>query len=717
MRRLEAVQASDAGLFVLAVHAFAEATMRRMLSWNTEEFRDASFSELAAAYRDSLRNSSKSAFIRELDVLRMLCATHPKTNRVRHEFENLGTEEIRIATQHLVSFCALAGLPLEKELAKLKTALAAWDERKTWSDLEQENCALRRENLIISTNYRALSEEVDKLRRLREEKEHLSRALAQAESKLAELEKNSANKNERLDELRRERGKLKDELRVKSREIDELRAVEKTVEQFMERLVRARTRMDYERMVVRLSAEQTAVLSQIALDKDFLVKGTAGTGKTLVLLKAIEKAKGRGTGKANAQNELAMSEISGSVALLTYTNTLVKYDQWLSALMLDNLLDGDDRICTADSFVKLEAEKIIPGLLLVFDQKQLEEVAAPFAESAGLSAKELVAEAEQFIWANAVSEEEYLRDMVPRHGMKTPLTAERRKSAWAAAAAFGNRLLEEKTATRCQAANLIIERANAPVVDYLFIDEAQDLPAAVLRACRALCRKAVVLAGDSDQSIYQSGFSFRRAGIDIAGRTRILRSNFRNTVQIHSLAERYRKASGGDPETGAAAWRDGPEPVSIEASNGNDLADALASRVRFYTDTLGYEPHNLCILASTRNDIDKIIETLGGSGIACKDIRDKEFEFSAQGFVRISTLHSAKGLDFPIVLLYLNRLPVRSGAGADNSPEQDAMNRNLVYVSLTRAMEHLEVFTLEEPSARPIADLVRIMKEAALPAD
>ena len=46
-----------------------------------------------------------------------------------------------------------------------------------------------------------------------------------------------------------------------------------------------KTRHDYESSVIKLTNEQQDVLQQINLSKDFLVKGSAGTGKSLVLLK------------------------------------------------------------------------------------------------------------------------------------------------------------------------------------------------------------------------------------------------------------------------------------------------------------------------------------------------------------------------------------------------------------------------------------------------
>ena len=77
-----------------------------------------------------------------------------------------------------------------------------------------------------------------------------------------------------------------------------------------------RTRRDYEHLILRLSAQQEEALRRIDLSSDFLITGGPGTGKTLVLLKAIGK-------KSEKSN----------VALLTYTNSLAKYDQYLTRLL------------------------------------------------------------------------------------------------------------------------------------------------------------------------------------------------------------------------------------------------------------------------------------------------------------------------------------------------------------------------------------------------
>jgi hypothetical protein len=43
------------------------------------------------------------------------------------------------------------------------------------------------------------------------------------------------------------------------------------------------------------------------------------------------------------------------------------------------------------------------------------------------------------------------------------------------------------------------------------------------------------------------------------------------------------------------------------------------------------------------------------------------------------------------------------------------MARNLIYVAVSRAMDNLNVFTLEDPKEQPIRDLVEAVGEAGVP--
>jgi superfamily I DNA/RNA helicase len=103
---------------------------------------------------------------------------------------------------------------------------------------------------------------------------------------------------------------------------------------------------------------------------------------------------------------------------------------------------------------------------------------------------------------------------------------------------------------------------------------------------------------------------------------------------------------------------------------------------------------------------------LGHAGYQFANIRDEEFSFKQEKTIRLSTLHSRKGLDFAVVLLFLPTLPPR---GDYDDKTGDTLVRNLIYVAMTRAMDNLNVFTLEGAhdgqQEEPLQDLVRVFRE------
>jgi hypothetical protein len=101
-------------------------------------------------------------------------------------------------------------------------------------------------------------------------------------------------------------------------------------------------------------------------------------------------------------------------------------------------------------------------------------------------------------------------------------------------------------------------------LDMAFVDESQDLTAADLKALKLVCSRGVIMAGDAGQAIYGLGSLYNRAGIDISGRTKILRTDFRTTCPIHDLAAKYRELCGPDLEgeiVTTHAFCEGPPPA------------------------------------------------------------------------------------------------------------------------------------------------------------
>jgi len=545
--------------------------------------------------------------------------------------------------------------------------------------------------------------ELEALRAGRKDSDSTSNLIAGYEEELARLKTQNKEKSAKYDEVRAAKFAAEEKLRKLSQELERFRVAEEYLERQRRLLGLSRSRKEYERFILQLTAEQREVLDRIKLGGDFLVKGPAGTGKTLVLIKAIEKARGWG-----AQSELVRDEDDGKTLLLTYTRTLVKYDEYLSRLASSD--HGAHRIQTADSFIGELVRLLDPGYRVDFER--LHQDLAKKHNRTDLADADLDAEFERFIYGNAVSREEYVDDRIDRRGMKKALGREEREAVWESLESMEAEMDATRTITKSYATKILLRSLDAlkaqptfPKLKYIFIDEAQDLSAADLMLLKSCATGCLIMAGDEDQSIFRPGFSFSRAGISVVGRSRSLGKNFRNSFPILELAEKFRSTiSGHDGEYEPSSDRPGDSPECYASTDKEKLLDVLVQRVRLFIEEYRYEPENLFVIAPRSGDISTIKDRLQGAGYRVKEPRDHDFDFTEPGVIRVTTMHSAKGLDAPVVFLYLPYLPF-AGANLDDAAV-DKIYRDLLYVAITRAMDHLDVFVNPEAKYPAIKDLL-----------
>lgn len=700
--RLLRLQGSDAGFYVLAVHSFIENHLRLVIV--SENFDDDSFYFYIDSFRELLR-SKKQGFIPGLDVLGMIIKQHKITNEVRHRFGMVDSEEARAATHNLRRFWDLADLPGLKELSKLEEYLSLWEEKRSLKEVKDELSSLCFKLHIAQNDVKQLTEQVEQLETLRAEMVHVSTEKRFLEHRIKQLELVKGDRDDKIDDLRAQRRQLLNEQSRISKELEEYKNVQEYIDSLSRLTVYTRSRFDFERSITRLTKEQQTIIDQISLGADFLIKGSAGTGKTLVLIKAIEKA------RKSDQESLGMEE-PAAVALLTYTNALVKYDRYIAELISGN--NPADRVSTADSFLLEKLQMIDSQYGVDFNLPRKLAENYPVEE---LSVIELAAEVEQFIFGNDISYEEYVEEGIERKNMKRPLSKEIRKKVWTSltqmVADMEQRKRFTKNYSRLKIAQYATERYGDPgihSIDYAFIDEAQDLSTADIKAIKACTKRCIVMAGDADQSIYQPGFSFTRGGVDIRGRTRILKINFRNTMELHEFCEGYRKKiPGQDMESQPEAFRNGPPPELFLSDSRDELLDLIGKRVGLFINQIGYDPENICILSPLRTDMSEVSNRITRNGYTVVNIKDKEFDFSQTPGIRKSTMHSCKGLDFPVILLYLPGIITHDDTY--DTETADKMVRNLIYVALSRAMDHLNIFTIENSGVKAIDDLIDTFRE------
>ena len=448
-----------------------------------------------------------------------------------------------------------------------------------------------------------------------------------------------------------------------------------------------RTRMDYEQTISQLTPEQEQAVSDVKLKKDYLIKGGAGTGKSLVLIECLRRA--------IIQDEFDFGK-NEKVVLVTFTRTLAKYNSYIAGIKgMDLPLDI---ISTVDTLFFEKLRKLYPDFS--YDFGLLEKYFTEDNVPDFLTPEELISEIENFLFANGITEEEYLDKLISRSGMRHRLSKQQRRVVWG----MRDYLIDYMEAHNVYTKNygrykLWSYLKNNPTdksirdISYLFLDEVQDLTPVALKILRELTRSSIIMAGDTDQSLYNFQSPFARAKIKLRGRTRILKTNFRNTRQIHTLAENFRKSrqrDDWDNYAEAFTFREGPVPELYITKSTDKLQKLLVEKIGIFVEDLGYDPENICILVPRNNDIGDMTEYMQTNSYDAVNINSDDFTFKDTGKIRVSTLHSSKGLDLPVVLLYLPYLHRRKQY---DDEQTEKLLRNLVYVAITRAMDNLNVFT------------------------
>jgi hypothetical protein len=687
LKRLTALLGTDEGFYILALHSFVEHYLRQEQGLGE----GLTFPQLTWAFRQRLLDEYGDEFIDGLSSLAQLGKQHYLTNRVRHDFAQIDPEEARAATSLFIRFCRLAGISEAQQLTLFTESLKLWEDKQTSLEQKLVIASLQRELTRLHSANSDLTRQLGAYRDLQSQISGLTLALRQKDLALEEERKKSGHRDGRVDALRQERFTLQEEINRLLKEKDQYRELQAYLEHMGRLTVYTRSRLDYERIIARLSPEQEKVVDTIALDKDSLIRGSAGTGKSLVLISIMKRALAQGRLDFYRENP---------IIFITYTKTLVKYSHFTARLMRMDL--PPVLFSTVDSFIYDRLKEVHPDFSYDFTiRRRFVETVPPLSY---ISPPELEAELDDLIIGRLITREEYLTDPKSREGMHHRLTKNQREQIWVLFQQYRDFMENEKKYSvnygRYVASRIFGDlHTGTPSrgLQTVLIDEVQDLNPAALKAVKAMTSGALIMAGDFQQSLYMSLSPFMRAGIDIRGTTRILKTNFRNTRQVVEAAERFLEPYRGRDHVVPVSFREGPPPELFREETEGPLRESLLRRTGFFLTELGYDPENICILAPRNSLVNAIAESLNGAGIPAEVFKSDDFSFTRRGLVNVFTLHSCKGLDFPVILLYLPELARREQYSEEIT---DRLLRNLIYTGMTRAMDHLNVFVV--PSGDPI---------------
>ena len=426
------------------------------------------------------------------------------------------------------------------------------------------------------------------------------------------------------------------------------------------------------------------------------VLGGAGTGKTVV---AMHRAK-----------HLAASVKEKERILFTTFTTNLASD------IRDNLR----KICTTDELRKI-------------DVINLDAWVAQFLREHGYPAEIVYDEKVTKLWEDAVAandfdsefpvsfyEDEYNRVVVAqeafslekyikatRTGRGTRLDRKKRMQIWKVFESYQNLMKEQKIRdinTAMYECRMLLMKSNAETrYKHVIVDEGQDLSANGLRLLRSIAGEEhpndIFIVGDAHQRIYKNKAALSKCGINVRGRSSILRINYRTTEEIRKAAFALLNGISFDDldddfDTGdrCQSLTHGKPPKVLSFSNANEELDAVLKEIKALIGG-GVLAKNICVVARTRRLLEDYVVQFTANGLRCYEIKGNKADDRGLDGIRVATMHRVKGLEFQyIFVVAANKriIPLASAIDhTDSVSELETMTAEkcLLYVALTRAQK------------------------------
>lgn len=472
------------------------------------------------------------------------------------------------------------------------------------------------------------------------------------------------------------------------------------------------------RLMLNLEDEQKQFVDK-KIDEALLLRGCAGSGKTTV---AIYRA-----------INFAMS--GEKTIFLTFNKTLAKAAKILIQELIGELpsyLEVSNIDAWVMQFIRTRGHHVT----LINSQEQ-RDIYLEGLKSVQLYKRSYVHdfpwtffrdEIARVIKGNGITkEEDYLA--IPRYGRKTALKRKARSATWAIYETYQQKLNEKKYIDWQDLSLLAYkELFKSPLQEpfkYVIVDESQDLTTIQVRIAQRLMKgksssnTSIFMVGDYSQTLYSRGFSWKQAGLQIQGRSFSLRRNFRNSRQIAETAAALNaynqnvKLSGEyvDP---LFTNRLGPWPVLLRCDITERETKAVAEKILDLAGDNQFRLSDFAVLCPSVQLCNSVKTRFDQVGIPCILRDDEQFDI-LEDRIKVLTIHSAKGLEFPVVFIVGLHNGILPNLIKSIDDEEATMalerERTLLYVGMTRAAEALYLVTSNETPSSFIAEIIKLLKE------
>lgn len=437
------------------------------------------------------------------------------------------------------------------------------------------------------------------------------------------------------------------------------------------------------------------------------VSGSAGTGKTIVALhRAVH---------------LARKHENTRVLVTTFSETLANVLKRKIRALLEHQPRLGERIevTTLDSYAerlyRLQFGKPIFASRSYLIEK-LQEFASKETDKT-FSSDFFIAEWERVIDAwNIQSWDEYKN--VQRSGRRTRLPEEHRKELWKVFEALRSYLNGNGLVTLNQVYHKLYEYfASSPIpFEFILVDESQDISVAQLRFLSRLADQpdALFFAGDTGQRIFQQPFSWASLGVEIRGRSKMLKINYRTSHQIRSKADKLLGTVLNDPD-GNEEDRSATISVFNGPSPSVKLFDSEENEKEFISDWLtdllskNIVQNEIALFVRSETEIARAEKAATNAGLDYT-LLDQNMKV-IPGTIVIGTMHLAKGMEFRAVAVMAcdeeilpSEIRIEETDDLAELEHVYEMERHLLYVACTRARDQL-IITGIEPGSEFLVDI------------
>ncbi len=478
--------------------------------------------------------------------------------------------------------------------------------------------------------------------------------------------------------------------------------------------------------MLSLDSQQNKVINK-PFKYPLLVRGGAGTGKTLIGLYRLKKI------SEERVTESLFDSNNPTFLFMSYTNSLVNTCQEMSKCIfkssnitfstLDkfimNSLNKFRRVEVSENNLEFRLRKMTMGKIL--ESGDLIKIEAVNRVKERLGVPFLMEEIKTVIEANDIKTVDIYKNY-SRIGRGKALRIRDRQAIWIVYEAYRNLCNFDNRYTwsgmRKLYLHLIETNQLIPSkVNSLVVDESQDLSIVSLRIITHLVYDPnfLLLLADTGQSIYNKNITWKNISpkLKFGNWNSIkLEKSYRMTKQISTALEALRNDADIDKTDiilNTYGVFDGDKPIFYRSYN--KLHNEVV--IKIVTEIVKKDKVNagqIAIILRSLNMGSIIVKSLTDKGFKV-DVFNKKTPLNITGnSIHIINAHAAKGLEFPYVIVpYVSddNYPFNNSKPTDNQAleEWSSMEQRILYVALSRAQYKLWLISDKENPSRFLSRL------------